>query len=163
MASHLQSCLQQVLSQQVPVSHQTQLEPTKNFVLEQTSDKVDLDEPKEAVKLESIAKNLQLNYNAKTFSVVSSDSSETKTSHVDENQNNTKVYDQSEMRLFVGGLSPTADEQCIKSYFEKYGNIVDVFIPKKKGTDSSRGFAFVEFSSFFGEHPVKLNHTLHER
>lgn len=67
---------------------------------------------------------------------------------------------QSDLRLFVGRLSTMADEKSLKDHFGKYGEITDVFIPHDN-FGNHRGFAYVSFSHFFGDHPMKtLKHII---
>lgn len=68
-----------------------------------------------------------------------------------------------DLRIFVGHLDSKIDEKSLKDYFGKIGEVTDVFIP----TDPSghnRGFAYVTFSRFFKEHPIKFNnHIINNR
>merc|ERR1712080_736658 len=55
--------------------------------------------------------------------------------------------DDSEGKLFVGGLAWESNEDSIKSYFEKYGNVEAVNLKKnKEDATKHRGFAFVKFA-----------------
>ncbi|KAL3315467.1 hypothetical protein Ciccas_005897 [Cichlidogyrus casuarinus] len=49
-------------------------------------------------------------------------------------------------KLFIGGLSPQTDDNALKSYYSRWGEIVDVVVMKDNSTGRSRGFGFVTFS-----------------
>lgn len=53
----------------------------------------------------------------------------------------------SEVKLFVGNLSFDTDVATIKELFEKEGVVKDCYMPKDRGTDQPRGFAFVTMPS----------------
>ncbi|XP_067930357.1 heterogeneous nuclear ribonucleoprotein 87F-like isoform X2 [Watersipora subatra] len=48
-------------------------------------------------------------------------------------------------KVFVGGLHPETDDEAMKSYFSKYGEILDCIVMKDSQTRRSRGFGFVAF------------------
>lgn len=50
-------------------------------------------------------------------------------------------------KLFIGGLSYDTTEESLKSYFEKWGNIVDCVVMRDGNTKRSRGFGFVTYDS----------------
>ena len=52
-----------------------------------------------------------------------------------------------EHKVYVGGLSYNAQEGDIRDVFEKYGSIIEVFIPTDRETGKPRGFAFVKYES----------------
>ena len=47
--------------------------------------------------------------------------------------------------LFIANLPTEAHESHVRELYEKYGHIVSCFIVRARGTDRSRGLAFVEF------------------
>ncbi|KAJ2604801.1 hypothetical protein H4R99_001574 [Coemansia sp. RSA 1722] len=67
-----------------------------------------------------------------------------------------------EGKLFVGGLSWETDEDKLRSYFSKYGNILDCTIMRDPATNRPRGFGFVTFDSVNGVNAVlqEPTHTL---
>lgn len=71
----------------------------------------------------------------------------------------SKDQKSAELRLFVGRLNPWFDAQMLRSYFSKFGEVVDIHFPLD-AEGHGRGFAFVTFSHFFGEHPTEI--PLHE-
>lgn len=50
-------------------------------------------------------------------------------------------------KLFIGGLNYKTSEDTLKSYFSKYGEIVDCVVMKDPNTRRSRGFGFVTYKS----------------
>ena len=50
-------------------------------------------------------------------------------------------------KLFVGGLSYSTSEESFKSYFEKFGPLIDLVIIRDTLTKRSRGFGFVTYSN----------------
>ncbi|KAJ0963358.1 hypothetical protein J5N97_028480 [Dioscorea zingiberensis] len=49
-------------------------------------------------------------------------------------------------KLFVGGIPCSTTEQTLKSYFEKYGEVVNISIPFDRINERNRGFGFVHFN-----------------
>ena len=52
-------------------------------------------------------------------------------------------------KLFIGGLDYHTTDESLKSYFEQFGEIVDVIVMKDPQTKRSRGFGFVAFSQSY--------------
>ena len=52
-------------------------------------------------------------------------------------------------KVFIGGLSYKTDDDTLKAYFEKYGDLVDHVVMKDGQTGRSRGFGFVTYSDSF--------------
>ena len=52
---------------------------------------------------------------------------------------------QPEAKLFVANIPKTANEEAIRTVFQPYGDIEEVFIMKEKGTGDSKGCGFVKF------------------
>lgn len=50
-------------------------------------------------------------------------------------------------KLFIGGLSYDTTEDSLRSYFEKWGNIVDCVVMRDGSTKRSRGFGFVTYDN----------------
>lgn len=50
-------------------------------------------------------------------------------------------------KAFVRGLSDEVDEESLRRFFSKFGNIVDVSIARSRETKAPRGFGFVTFSN----------------
>ena len=58
------------------------------------------------------------------------------------------------LRIFVGHLNSETDENTLKEYFGKYGEIADIYLPVN-AYGQRRGFAFVTFTRFSGKHPME--------
>lgn len=50
--------------------------------------------------------------------------------------------------MFVGGLKDNHDEECLRTYFEQFGNVVSIKILTDRNTGKRRGFAFIEFDDY---------------
>ncbi|PKA58213.1 Heterogeneous nuclear ribonucleoprotein 1 [Apostasia shenzhenica] len=49
-------------------------------------------------------------------------------------------------KLFIGGISWDTDEERLREYFKKFGEVVEAVIMKDRHTGRARGFGFVVFS-----------------
>ncbi|KAE8667044.1 Heteroproteinous nuclear ribonucleoprotein 1 [Hibiscus syriacus] len=49
-------------------------------------------------------------------------------------------------KLFIGGISWDTDEERLKEYFRKYGEVVEAMIMRDRVTGRARGFGFVVFA-----------------
>lgn len=50
-------------------------------------------------------------------------------------------------RIFVARIPPSVTETVFRSYFEKYGDITDLYMPKDQGSKAHRGIGFITFGS----------------
>lgn len=50
-------------------------------------------------------------------------------------------------RIFVARIPPSVTEPTFRSYFEKYGEITDLYMPKDQGSKGHRGIGFITFES----------------
>lgn len=50
-------------------------------------------------------------------------------------------------RIFVARISPTVTDEMFRSYFEKYGSILDAYMPKDQTTKQHRGIGFVTYEN----------------
>jgi len=62
-----------------------------------------------------------------------------------------KPEDNTEGKVFVGGVSWQTTEDGLRYYFGKYGEISDVLLMKDKQTGAPRGFGFVVFKNPAGK------------
>lgn len=49
-------------------------------------------------------------------------------------------------KLFIGGISWDTDEERLKDYFRKYGEVVEAVIMRDRATGRARGFGFIVFA-----------------
>jgi RNA-binding protein Musashi len=49
-------------------------------------------------------------------------------------------------KLFIGGISWDTNEDRLREYFEKYGEVVEAVIMRDRATGRARGFGFIVFS-----------------
>eukprot|EP00271_Cylindrocystis_brebissonii_P000211 TRINITY_DN1024_c0_g1_i2.p1 TRINITY_DN1024_c0_g1~~TRINITY_DN1024_c0_g1_i2.p1 ORF type:complete len:300 (-),score=43.12 TRINITY_DN1024_c0_g1_i2:844-1659(-) len=50
-------------------------------------------------------------------------------------------------RIFVGGVPDELTEKDMRTHFEKYGAVEDVYFPKDKNSTKRRGFCYVRFNT----------------
>lgn len=62
--------------------------------------------------------------------------------------------------LFVGNLPYTVTREQVEEHFKKTGGVKAVRIPKEKGTEKGKGFAYVEFNSHISHRiALRLHNT----
>merc|ERR1711981_142345 len=52
-----------------------------------------------------------------------------------------------EVKLYIGNLDYSTDENRLREEFSQFGNVTDVFLPMERGTNRPRGFGFVTLST----------------
>lgn len=53
----------------------------------------------------------------------------------------------SHLKLYVGGLSPTTDDEAFRRFFETFGSVKESQVVQDHNTGQSRGFGFITFDS----------------
>jgi cold-inducible RNA-binding protein len=51
------------------------------------------------------------------------------------------------VKLFVGGFGPTTTAADLRTFFSRFGEIVDAIVVPNRSTGQSRGFGFVSYQS----------------
>jgi RNA recognition motif-containing protein len=70
-------------------------------------------------------------------------------------------HGEDEDRVMVRDLAPVTQSEGVRSYFEQYGEVLDVYLPKDHTTGGTRGFAFVKFrDSTVVNQVISLTHSL---
>jgi RNA recognition motif-containing protein len=67
-----------------------------------------------------------------------------------------------DLHFFVGHLPPKTDENSLKNYFIRFGELTDVFVARDK-RGNSRQFGYITFSSFYGRSSLSEFHTFDGR
>ena len=49
-------------------------------------------------------------------------------------------------KLFIGGLAPYTTEDSLRTFYNKWGKVVDVVVMKDPSTKRSRGFGFITYT-----------------
>merc|ERR1719410_2819991 len=52
-----------------------------------------------------------------------------------------------EVKLYIGNLDYSTDENRLREEFSNFGTVTDVFLPMERGTNRPRGFGFVTLST----------------
>ena len=60
--------------------------------------------------------------------------------------NNSQMEPEQFRKVFIGGLSYKTDDETLKTYFSKFGELVDYVVMKDSQSGRSRGFGFVTYS-----------------
>jgi cold-inducible RNA-binding protein len=51
------------------------------------------------------------------------------------------------VRLYIGGLSPSTDEDEVRELFSQIGEVLSCRLVRDRDSNRSRGFAFIEMAS----------------
>ncbi|CAH2046018.1 unnamed protein product [Thlaspi arvense] len=64
-------------------------------------------------------------------------------------------------KLFIGGISWETSEDCLREYFQSFGEVLEAVIMKDRATGRARGFGFVVFADpNVAERVVLLRHII---
>lgn len=67
-------------------------------------------------------------------------------------------------KLFIGGISWDTNEDRLREYFEKYGEVVEAVIMRDRATGRARGFGFIVFADpAVAEHVIMEKHMIDGR
>ena len=66
-----------------------------------------------------------------------------------------------EKRLYVGGIAYATSEEALRRHFEQAGSVVSAVIIKDKMTGRSKGFGFVEMGT--AEEAARAVEMLHDK
>lgn len=62
-------------------------------------------------------------------------------------------------KLFIGGLNvEKVKESDLKNYFQSFGNVLNIHIPKDKETSKAKKFGFITFDDYDPVDKITLNH-----
>lgn len=73
----------------------------------------------------------------------------------DQAKKQVKVVDEGAQKIYVGNFPFDATEEDVKELYSKYGNVRDVYFPKKRDTGEPRGFAFVTLDEEVAEKAIE--------
>ncbi|GLJ49608.1 hypothetical protein SUGI_1052480 [Cryptomeria japonica] len=62
-------------------------------------------------------------------------------------QGDSKIASKKITRIFVARIPPSVTEEMFQKYFEEYGKIEDLYLPKEHGSRKHRGIGFITFES----------------
>ena len=67
-------------------------------------------------------------------------------------------------KLFIGGIPWDTSEDCLRQYFQAFGEVVEAVIMKDRATGRARGFGFIVFAdASVAEKVVKEKHVIDGR
>lgn len=66
---------------------------------------------------------------------------------VEKLENSTSIHVPKKLVLFVGNLHEKVTREQIEEHFKRAGGIKSIKIPKYRGTDTGKGFAYIEFNN----------------
>ncbi|CAF1028179.1 unnamed protein product [Brachionus calyciflorus] len=80
---------------------------------------------------------------------MSNENTDSQDCQIEQAQNYTEEPTEPEhfRKVFIGGLSFKTDDETFKTYFSKYGQLVDYVVMKDKESGKSRGFGFVTYAN----------------
>ena len=77
----------------------------------------------------------------------------------DTNEDNSDVPDDDAIKMFVGQVPRSMDEDALKEFFEEFGRVYQLNVLRDKNSGVSRGCCFVTF--FKRKHALDAQNALH--
>ena len=77
----------------------------------------------------------------------------------DTNQDTNEVPDEDAIKMFVGQVPRSMDEDALKEFFEEFGRVYQLNVLRDKNSGVSRGCCFVTF--FKRKHALDAQNALH--
>jgi hypothetical protein len=81
----------------------------------------------------------------------------------DGRQRKPRLREDTNRKVFVGGLNPSTTAEGLRSYFEQFGVVSEASVVIDKVTRTSRGFGFVMFENEIPEGLLEMQHIIESR
>jgi hypothetical protein len=81
----------------------------------------------------------------------------------DGRQRRPRLSEDTNRKVFVGGLNPATTAEGLRTHFEQFGTVADASVVIDKGTGKSRGFGFVMFEAALPEGLLERQHIIESR
>jgi hypothetical protein len=81
----------------------------------------------------------------------------------DGRQRKPRLREDTNRKVFVGGLNPSTTAEGLRAYFEQFGTVSEASVVIDKVTRTSRGFGFVMFESEIPEGLLDMQHIIESR
>jgi hypothetical protein len=81
----------------------------------------------------------------------------------DGRQRKPRLREDTNRKVFVGGLNPSTTAEGLRTYFEQFGVVSEASVVIDKVTRTSRGFGFVMFESEIPEGLLEMQHIIESR
>lgn len=79
---------------------------------------------------------------------------------VEKLESSSSIHVPKKLMLFVGNLPEDITKEQVMTHFKRTGGVKSVKIPKHRGTDTGKGFAYIEFNSTISHRlGLRLNNT----
>jgi hypothetical protein len=81
----------------------------------------------------------------------------------DGRQRKPRLREDTNRKVFVGGLNPSTTAEGLRTYFEQFGTVSEASVVIDKVTRTSRGFGFVMFESEIPAGLLEMQHIIESR
>jgi RNA recognition motif-containing protein len=81
----------------------------------------------------------------------------------DGRQRKPRLREDTNRKVFVGGLNPSTTAEGLRTYFEQFGTVSEASVVIDKVTRTSRGFGFVMFENEIPEGLLEMQHIIESR